>query len=219
MMRLRNTLILLAVLVVLLGYMFYTQSTGTAQPHPPSTPVPTPVAMLDVVTDKVSKFEVTDLQTKQTVLVTRQGDSWHMLQPKDSATDPDKIASALGSVAHLEATRVLTDVTDLSAYGLITGTIQASLTLSDTTQYTLKLGNETLDQTASYALKGDDKSKVYVIESSVATVLKDFIDLPPYPPTPTATPLPTLTPSVTPTVTPTPGPGTPSVTPAPSATP
>ncbi len=195
------------------------QSQGASPSAAQGTPVPTPVPVLDVVTDTVSKFQVTDLRKNQAVQVTRQGSTWHMEQPKDSATDPDKISATLGTIAHLEATRVLTDVSDLSAYGLITGTIEARVTLSDTTQYVLKLGDETIDKTASYALKGDDKSKVYLVDTSVATTLQDFVDLPPYPPTATPTPLPTLTPSVTPTMTPTPGPGTPSATPEASPTP
>ncbi len=219
MMRLRNTIILVVVLVILLGYVVYTQNTGTAQPKAQTTPEPTPVAMFDVVTDNVGKFQVTDLQKNQTVLVTREGNGWHMQQPKDSATDPDKINRTLVDMANLEATRVLTDVTDLSAYGLITGTLQATTTLSDTTQYALKLGDETIDQTAVYALKGDDKSKVYVLDTTILTALHDFVDLPPYPPTATPTPLPSPTPSITPTATPTPGPGTPSATPEPLATP
>ncbi len=218
-MQLRNTIILLVVLVVLLGIAFYTQARGVGSSLAQGTPVPTPSPVLDFLTDNVTQFQVADLQKNQTVSVKRQGNTWHMDQPKDSATDPDRISTALGTIAHLTASRVLTNVTDLSAYGLITGTIEARITLSDTTQYVLKLGDETIDKTESYALKGDDKSKVYLIESSVATTLQDFVSTPPYPPTATPTPLPTLTPSETPTQTPTPGPGTPSVTPAPSATP
>ncbi len=219
MMRLRNTIILLVVLVLLMGYVVYTQNTGTAQPKAQSTPEPTPVPVFNFVTDNVNKFQVTDLSKNQTVLVTRESSGWHMQQPKDSATDADKIDRTLVDMANLEATRVLTNVTDLSAYGLITGTMQASVTLSDTTQYALKLGDETVDKSSVYVLKGDDKSHVYVLDTTILTTLHDFVDLPPYPPTATPTPLPSPTPSVTPATTPTPGPGTPSATPAPSATP
>jgi Domain of unknown function (DUF4340) len=218
-MKLRNTIILAVLLLVLLGYAYYVQARGGGSATAQATPSATPVAMFDFVTDNANKFQVTDVQTNQSVVVTRQGDTWHMQQPKDSATDPLRIASALSDVAHLNATRVLTNATDLSAFGLITGTIEARVTMSDTTQYVLKIGDDTVDHTASYALKNDDKSKVYLIDPSTATTLRDFVANPPYPPTATPTPLPTLTPTATPTSTPTPGPGTPSVTPAPSPTP
>jgi hypothetical protein len=171
------------------------------------------VALSDLSVGNVTAFQVTNLENNQTVQVTLQGKDWHMQQPKDSATDPDKIESTISTVAHVEATRVLTDVADLSAYGLITGTIRATMTLSDTTQFVLKLGNSTIDNSSSYALKGDDKSKIYVIDSSVAAMLKDFVDMPPYPPTATPTLPPSPTPGVTPTVSSTLAPAAPTPTP------
>ncbi len=218
-MRLRNTIILAVILIALLGYVYFTQSRNGGQTSAQTTPSPTPIAMFNFVTDNVTQFQVTDLAKNQTVVVSRQGDTWHMQQPKDSATDPLRIQTALGTLADLEATRVLTNVNDLSAFGLITGTIETRLTISNTTPIVLKLGNDTIDQSATYAIKNNDQSQIYLVGSSAVQVLKDLVGNPPYPPTATPTPLPTLTPTSTPTLTPTPGPGTPSATPPPSPTP
>ncbi len=212
-MKLRNTIILLVVLVVLGGYAWYISNnnvapiTGAAT----GTPAPTPVVMFDVVTDKVNKFQVTDLKKNLTVSVTRQGDNWHMDQPKDSDTDLLKIDSTLSQLSHLEATRVLTNTTDLGQFGLTSPSIQATMVLTDSTQFVLKIGDETPDKADYYALKGDDKT-VYLISASIGQALIDYLDQPPYPPTPTPTPLPSLTP----TATPPPGTGTPEATATPT---
>ncbi len=211
-MRLRNTAILLVILVVLLGYTYYIQTRTPGGPAAANvTPAPTPITMYDFLTNNVTRFEVTDLVKNQTVAVTRQGDAWHMEQPKDSPTDALKIESAVGNLAHLDASRILTQTTDLAAYGLITGTLEARVTLNDNTQHVLKFGNDAPSTTQTYVLKDNDKSNVYLVENSITQVLRDFVSEPPYPPTPTLTPLPTLTPSVTPT----PGTPTPEATPSP----
>lgn len=201
-MDLRKTLILAAIFVALGGYAIFIQFRNPATSQALPTPSATPVPVFNFLTDNVSKLQASDLKKNQTVVVTRQGDGWRMEQPKDSPTDPVRIGDALGSIAHLEATRVFTNVADLAAYGLITPTIEARVTMSDTTQYVLQIGDETPEQSGYYALKGGDK-QVYLVSTSVFQTLTDYIDNPPYPPTPTLTPLPTLTPSSTPTVTPT----------------
>jgi uncharacterized protein DUF4340 len=201
-MNRRNTIILVVVFIALAGYAYFIQSRNAGTGQASATPSATPAPVFDFLTDNVVKFQVSDLQKNQTVVVTRQGEGWHMEQPKDSATDPARIGDALGSIAHLEAARVLTNTTDLSAYGLITPTIEVRTTMSDTTQSVLQIGDTTADKADYYALKGGDK-QVYLISSSTVDTLRNYLNLPPYPPTPTLTPLPTLTPSSTPTVTPT----------------
>ncbi len=212
-MKLRNTVILLVIVAALGGYAWYI-SNNEVQPltGPTRTPVPTPVVMFEIPTDSVTKFQVTDNKKNQTVSVSRQGQDWHMDQPKDSATDSIKILGAIADVANLSATRALTNTADLSQYGLTNPSIVATLTLSDTTQYVLKIGDATPDQADYYALKGDDK-QVYLVAASTEQGLADFISNPPFPPTITPTPLPSLTPTATP------GPGTPTATPPASDTP
>jgi hypothetical protein len=201
-MNRRNTIILVVIFIALAGYAYYVQSRNPATGQASATPSATPASVFDFLTDNAVKFQVSDLHKNQTVVVTRQGQGWHMEHPKDSATDPVRIGDALDTIAHLEAARILTDTVDLSAYGLVTPTIEVRLTMSDTTQSLLQIGDATLDQADYYALKGGDK-QVYLISSSTVDTLRNYLDQPPYPPTTTLTPLPTLTPSTTPTETPT----------------
>jgi hypothetical protein len=201
-MNRRSTIILVVIFIALAGYAYYIQSRNPAASQASATPSPTHATVFNFLTDNVVNFQVSDLHQKQTVAVTRRGQDWHMEQPKDSATDPVRIGDALATIANLDAARVLTDTTDLSAYGLVTPTIHVRVTMSDTTQSLLQIGDTTLDKSDYYALKGGDK-QVYLISSSTVDTLRNYLDLPPYPPTPTLTPLPSLTPSTTPTVTPT----------------
>jgi Domain of unknown function (DUF4340) len=216
-MNRRNTIILVVIFVALAGYVYFIQSRNPAGSLASTTPSATPATVFDFLTDNAVKFQVSDLHKNQTVVVTRQGQDWHMQQPKDSAADPVRIGDALDSVAHLDATRVLTNTTDLSAYGLITPTIEVRVTMSDTTQSLLQIGDATLDKSDYYALKGGDK-QVYLISSSTIDTLRNYLDDPPYPPTPTLTPLPTLTPSPTPTATHPSTNATPAATSPPAAT-
>ncbi|MGB8646132.1 MAG: DUF4340 domain-containing protein [Anaerolineae bacterium] len=216
-MKFRNTIILLVLLIAVGGYAWYiSQNQVTPFTGARNTPVPTPVNVFDVSTDSVTKFQVTDTKKNLTVSVTRQGQDWHMDQPKDSATDTIKILGAIGDLAHLDATRVLTNTTDLSQYGLDNPAIIATMTLSNTSQSVLKIGNATPDQGDYYALKGND-NQVYLVSAATHQGLADFLSDPPFPPTVTPTPLPTLPD----TPTPAPGTGTPTAsgTPAPAATP
>ncbi len=210
-MKLRNTIILLVILAALGGYAWYISNNNVPPVTGGSTPVPTPVVIFDFVTDNVNRFQVTDTKTNQTVSVARQGSDWHMSQPKDSPTDSIAVAGTLSQLAHLEATRVLTNTTDLGQYGLTSPAIQAQMTLSDTTQYVLKIGDATPDKADYYALKGSD-NQVYLIPASVQQALTQYLSNPPFPPTVTPTPLPTL-PA---TATPPPGTGTPESTATPT---
>ena len=196
-MKLRNTIILVVVFVALAGYAYYLTRNPSTASTAQTTPVPTPVTMFDFTSDQVTKFVVTDLKNKQAVSVTHQGQDWHMDQPKDSATDSIKILGTIANISHLTASRVLTNTSDLAQYGLTSPSIEASMTLSDTTQAVLRIGDATVDKQDYYAQKGNDP-QVYLIASSVQQSLADFIKNPPYPPTPTPTPLPTLTPTATP---------------------
>ncbi|MGE5138437.1 MAG: DUF4340 domain-containing protein [Rudaea sp.] len=218
-MNRRNTVILVVVFLVLAGYAYWTQfreqSTGNLAG---STPLPTPVVIFDFNSDSVNGFAVTDVATKENVVVSKQGTDWTMEQPKQGPAESVKVASAIAPLAHLDASRVLTGTTDLSAFGLITGTIEARLTLTNTQQITFKVGDATPDNAGYYFLKGGEQ-QVYIVATYIVDGLKEFLTSPPYTPTPTFTPLPTLTPTMTPTITPTPGPGTPTVAPAPSPTP
>ncbi|MGE5139271.1 MAG: DUF4340 domain-containing protein [Rudaea sp.] len=207
-MKLRNTIILVVVFVALAAYAYYLTRNPSAASTAQTTPVPTPVSMFNFTSDQVTKFVVTDLKNKQTVSVTHQGQNWHMDQPKDSPTDSIKILGTIANISHLDASRVITGTSDLAQFGLTSPSIEAQLTLSDTTQAVLRIGDATVDQQNYYAQKGNDP-QVYLIASSIEQSLADYIKNPPYPPTPTPTPLPTLTPTATPV----------GATPEPTATP
>lgn len=194
------TLILVAVLVLLGGYIFYTQNQSAPSTSASTTPSPTPVPVLSFLSDNVAKFQVRDLKNNQTTLVTRQSEQWHMEQPKDSDTSKPKIEGLLIQLAQLEAQRAIPNVSDLAPYGLASPAFEARATMKDNSEYVLLVGDQNPDKTYYYMVKPGDNT-VYLVRSGVGDTIQQFVTQPPFPPTVTPTPLPTLTPSATPNAT------------------
>lgn len=194
----RNTTIVLVVLFVLLaGYAYYTQNSGSTTPAATFTPAPTPPVLFDIVSDRVQSLEVRNLRDNRVTKVTRVGEEWKMELPANSAVNINTVLKVVAEVAHLNATRAITASTDLQAFGLITPTLQARLILTDTTTFAINLGAPNADKSGYYANYPGD-TRIFVISASVYQDLDSFINNPPYPPTPTPTSPPTATPTATP---------------------
>ena len=195
------TIILVAVLVLLGGYIFYTQNQSPTSASASTTPSPTPVPVLSFLSDNVAKFQVRDLKNNQTTLVTRQGDQWHMEQPQNSDTSKPKIEGLLIQLAQLEAQRAIPNASDLAPYGLASPAFEARATMKDNSEYVLLVGDQNPDKTYYYMNKPGDTT-VFLVRSGAGDTIKEFVTQPPYPPTATPTPLPTLTPNATEQTTP-----------------
>ncbi|MDE3089861.1 MAG: DUF4340 domain-containing protein [Chloroflexota bacterium] len=193
-MKWRNTILLVALFALLFGYVWFVERPKTSeQLATPTTPSPV-VFKLDAAS--VKSIEVRDLQLSRQVKVTRAASGWQVEQPIAKPADSSRIDQELSQLATLNATRVLTDVTDLAPFGLVTPTLEARLVLSDTTPYAITVGNKTPDQSSYYVTYSGDK-KVFIVNSSAIDELLAWLNEPPYEPTPTPTFTPT--PPVTPT--------------------
>ena len=138
-----------------------------------------------------------DLRRAREVTITRNETGWQISKPETKPADAPQVDSTLTQLTTLQATRVLTNVTDLKPYGLVTATLEVRLVMSDTTAYAITVGDKTPDGSSYYAVYTGDKSKVFLLSSSVVDNLEAWLNTPPYEPTPTATA--TATPPVTPT--------------------
>ena len=114
----------------------------------------------------------------------------------------------MSGLASLKASRVLTDVTNLGQYGLITPTLEARIVMSDSKQYAITIGGKTPDTRSYYAMYTGDNTRVFLIDAPSIDAVKGWLDTPPYEPTPvpTNTPMPTPVETPTPTATETPKP-------------
>jgi hypothetical protein len=148
----------------------------------------------------VSTIQVSDLQAPRQVVIKRNADQWQVTQPTEKTADKFQIDSTLSGLSNLQATRVLTNVTDLAPYGFLTPTLEVRLVMSDTKQYAVTVGGKTPNNSNYYVTYTGDKSQVFLINTGNVDEIKTWLDTPPYQPTPT----PTLPPSPTPSVTDTP---------------
>ena len=193
-MKPRNTLIVLAIFAVLLGYVWFVEYPKT--PAQLSTPTPPAPVVFNLNASDIKTVEVRDLQKPLTVTVSRVGSDWQVEQPVAKPGDSAAIDAAVSQLASLQATRVLTDVTDLAPFGLVTPTLEARMVMSNTMQYAITVGSKTPDQSSYYVAYTGDK-KVFIVDSTAIDALSAWLTAPPYQPTPTPTFTPTtpLTPT------------------------
>ena len=194
-MKPRNTLIVVAVFALLAAYLYFVELNKTPEQLGTPTPRSQPSVFKFAATD-IKTIQVRDLQSPREVRASRTGDTWQVEAPSAKPGDIFALSSVAGQFANLSATRVITTVTDLAPFGYVTPTLEVRLTMSDTTQYALTVGNKTPDGSNYYAWYTGGK-EVFIVNGTMFTGLLGWFDNPPYEPTPTPTFTPT--PPATPT--------------------
>ncbi len=208
-MKPRTTLIVVALFALLAAYVYLFELNKT--PEQLSAQLGTPTAKpaqyaLQLNASNVQSFEVTDLRAPREVKLTRKEDGWQVNKPTEKPAERFQVESTLGSLTNLRADRVLTNVVDLAPFGLVTPTLEARFSMSDTQQYALTVGNKSPDNRYYYTAYTGDKSKVFLVDTLSIETIKGWLDAPPYEPTPTSTftPTPPVTETPPPTGTPKP---------------
>ncbi len=199
-MNARNTIIVVAVFVLLVGALVLSGEFNRGSP-PEGTPTAAVPQVLNLQASNVKSVLLTDLRAGRQVQMTRTDNGWQIDKPVQKPGDSATIEDSVDQLATLQASRVLTDVSNFNQY-FITPTLDARLTMTDTTSYGITVGTKTPDGSSYYAAYTGDKSKVFLISSTLVTTLMGWFDTPPY--EPTAAPTATVTPPVTPTTATTP---------------
>lgn len=210
-MKPQTTLIIVALFALLAGYVYFFELNKTPAQISATLGTPTakpPTYVVQVNSSDIKSIEVADLRAPREVKLTRTETSWQMLKPADKAADRFSVESAVFGLASLKASRVLTDVSNLGQYGLITPTLEARIVMSDSQQYAITVGGKTADARSYYVTYTGDNARVFLIDASSIDAVKAWLDAPPYEPTPapTFTPMPTPVESATPAATETPQP-------------
>ncbi len=213
-MNFRLTLVLLIVLVLLAGAVYYVQAT-------PATPTPAAktASVLSFLPSDATQIEATG--QGKTVVVARGDDGkWLLKQPEQGPADQVRVDSLLSALGTLTATRTIDAPASLAEFGLDQPKVQAKVTLKSGQTPTLLVGDQNPDKTSYYA-KLPDQPAVYMISVATGGDLSRLLTDPPKA-TPTPTPLPTVPAAGTPTPAGTPGAAAPaggSPTPAVPGTP
>ena len=199
-MKPRNTLIVVAVLAALLAYLYFVELPQTPEQLNTrmGTPAATPASyMFQLNANDVQTIVITDLRFPRGVTLQRTDSGWRVTQPLDKPADQNKADATARALSSLQVMRTLT-VTDLAPYGLAPAWLEARIIMKDGAAYGILLGGTTPDSSLYYVTYTGDRSKVFLIETSLGLSLHSLLDAPPF--EPTATPTPTVTPPVTPPV-------------------
>ncbi|GBD07885.1 hypothetical protein HRbin22_00111 [Candidatus Thermoflexus japonica] len=200
----------LVIAFLVLALFVYLEPKITAR----STPTPEGASrnLLEVSSASIQRIRVIDHANRLEAEVERDASGqWFLTVPTRHLVRQDTIDTLAGGLATLFVQQVISDVTDLSAYGLVTPTYTIVISATDRV-FTLTVGAQTPIGGGYYVRREGDPA-VYVVGTFAIDEAKKLITQPPLA---TPTPTPTITP--TPTVTPTPTAG-PSPTPAATPTP
>lgn len=190
-MSFRNTGILLIVLVVLGGVVFWVNRQGGGAADTDATPTPAPLTSLST-SDVVS---ITIEQDDKSITVERKDDGWEIAGDSPEPAGETKVTQALDRLTGLKPTRTLSDIQNFADFGLMKPAWKITLKPSEGKPVIFHVGDENPRGTSRYLRVAGDPSVHLVPKFSVEDVQK-WLEEPPYPPTPT--PEPTATPAETP---------------------
>lgn len=201
-MNSRTTLLIVGLFLMVLGYIYFVEL-----PKPPAPlgqpPRPAP-KVFDLASAQVARLELRDLRQGRQIALARVDNAWQFERPTTQIADAARVNETVDGFAVLSASRVLTDVTDLTQFGVLTGTLEARMITRDSTPYGVTVLNKTVAGDGYYAIyTGSNQAPVFIIASRMVDEWLGWFDNPPYPPTPTPTLPPPPTVSATPTVLPT----------------
>ncbi len=194
-MKPRTTLIVVAVFLALLAYVYF----GELNRPTPAPTTPTPTRVWSLAADQVVGLTIRSGE-KQTRLVRSTEGEWRLEARTPEPADEERIDRVLGNLAAMNPTRTFTEVAGLlEEYGLMQPSLEATVQLADGSTQTLRVGAPNPQQTAYYA-QVEGAADVHLLPAWLITSLRDLLDQPPIRPTPT----PTLTATPTPEATATP---------------
>lgn len=201
-MNTRTTLIIVGLFLLVLGYVYFVEFPKTpTQLGQPTRPAP---RVFDLASGQVARLELRDLRRAREIQLVRVDKAWQFEKPTTQIADASRVNDTVDGFVILQASRVFTDVTDLSQYGVLTGTLEARMIMRDSSAYAITIGNKTASGDSYYAIyTGAKQAPVFIIASRLVDEWVGWFDNLPLPPTPTPTFVPPPTVSATPTVSPT----------------
>jgi hypothetical protein len=186
-MKLRNTLILIAILALLGGYVYFFELRKESEPSDDGGFVT--VLNLDatqIVGITVNKTE--DGATTMARVRREAGQGWQIVEPAQEAADDVRVDNLAGLLARLQATRKIEEsASDLSLYGLKEPAFEIVVTLQDGGEQILAIGEMNPTKSGYYGQRKGDPA-VYLLPISPASDLEDWLLAPPKLPTPTPEP-------------------------------
>ncbi len=184
-MKLRNTLILLAVLAALAAYVLLVE---VKKPSPDAEATPFPTAIAPILSYNAADVRALRLsspsQNQRTELVYEGDGKWYVTVPVRDEADQDEVTYIINELTSLSPQRVLTEsLGSLADYELDPPAILAEIELKDGLTRTLKVGAQDAVGSGYYAqVVGDER--VYLVSYYIGSDLERALSQPPVRPTP-----------------------------------
>jgi hypothetical protein len=178
----RLTLVVVALCLLLGGFIYFYELTGPGAATP--TPRPAGQRILTVEAATINRFEVT-LDGKTTVVTKGADGRWRLEQPTSGPANQERMEDLAQRVANMRAERVIGErVADLKPYGLDPPGTVARISTSAGQRIEIRIGNETLTGGAYFVSLADDRT-VYTVSAFTAGRLRGLVLEPPRAETPT----------------------------------
>ncbi len=168
-----STLILVAVLAGLAGYIYFVDAKKPA-PGPEGEAAKTKVFAVD--TDKINELRVT--YAGETSLLKKAAGGWTMAEPTATDADPAEAMAIAQALSNLETSRTIDEnAAKLAEYGLEKPAVTVEFKAEGGASGTLLLGDKTAMQGDMYAMKGGEKKVFLVPAFQESSFTKKTFDL------------------------------------------
>ena len=193
-MNTRTTLILLAVLIIVAGIVYYSEFYKPGQAT--ATPAASGSAMLiELSSPAISGITVRDTLSNTMVSATRDvSGTWWLADPAGQPGDPAILNSMAYRLSSIYVQRVLTPTGSLGEFGLLTPTLTVEVG-SASGPVSFAVGDTTPSQGAYYVQKPGD-ARVYLVDAGLVGELRQFAGEPPVAAAPTPAPFVLPTPAM-----------------------
>jgi len=186
----RNTWIILAVFVILVGVAWYLQRDGGST-EAQATSTPQPALLEGVEAGQIRELKIQDNQGQTVVLEQPSTGDWKLVEPQAEATDVAKVQSAVDQLLTLDVIDQIATPPPAEATGLGQPAYTISLQLDGGRQIVVNVGSTTPIENGYYVQI--DQGQVYVVQQFGVDGVVGLLDEPPIQPTPTPTTQPAAT--------------------------
>lgn len=162
------TIVLLLVLVVAMGAAYFLLSKkGDSEGSTDATDAADDksVELSEIANDQIAELTFDNGRLSMTLIY--EGEGWLNKEDSDFPVNQSKANALRNAISGLTATQTVTEAPeDLSQFGLTEPSLTASLTLTDNTTFSVKLGDKLATGEGYYAMVNEDPA-VYVVNTSV----------------------------------------------------
>ena len=186
-MKLRNTIILIVVALLLGGYVYFFEIKGDKEGE--TSAGDAAITMIDVSLDEVVELVVRDGPATMRVFLSEDGRTWMLDQPEKTEADADQVRRAIAHIVGATASLSLDrkEAGNLADFGLENRAVEVTVRTSDGDAVVLLVGERNPRGTQYYAMMAHGNA-IYMIDRDVVDIARKLVSEPPYRPTPLLTP-------------------------------